>query len=162
MKTLFIGIGNSLRKDDGVGITILRELQNKLVNLEEDQNNDEYSFSVHHGEGAQLMHLWEDFERVVIFDAVRKANTPGKIYELDARRATIPSDFFRYSSHAFSVAEAIELARAMDQLPDELLIYAVEGADFGFGEGLSSKIQASVDLLLEKLWQTFKLDEVAN
>lgn len=51
----------------------------------------------------------------------------------------IPADSFHYSTHTVSVAEAVEMARVMGRLPDRLLIYGIEGADFGSGDGLSPR-----------------------
>ena len=37
------------------------------------------------------------------------------------------------SSHAFGVAEAIELARALDLAPKRIVVYAIEGVCFDAG-----------------------------
>ena len=60
----------------------------------------------------------------------------------DAGNSPIPSDFFNYSTHAFSVAEAVELARALNKLPTRLLIYGIEGVDFSAGIGLTEAVQS--------------------
>ena len=62
----------------------------------------------------------------------------------DAIEQEIPSRFFHYSTHAFSLAEAVELARAMDELPPQLVVYGIEGSDFGSGEGLTPRVAEAV------------------
>jgi hydrogenase maturation protease len=49
----------------------------------------------------------------------------------------------RHSSVA-GVAEAIALGGALDRAPDRLVVYTIEGADFGEGPGLSCEVEAAV------------------
>ena len=63
------------------------------------------------GFGAALMAAWQDAEVVILVDAVRSGAEPGKIHHFDARDEHLPTDFFHYSTHAFSVAEALEQVR---------------------------------------------------
>src|SRR5689334_15310144 len=126
---IVIGVGNLYRGDDGVGLTIAREVRAAAppsVQVREAS-----------GEGAALMEVWHGADIVILCDAVRSGAEPGTIHRLEAHRQVIPSGFFRYSTHAFSVAEAVELARTLDQLPPHLVLYGVEAADFTAGIGLS-------------------------
>lgn len=141
--TLLIAIGNPLRRDDGTGPEILRRLRSlDLPNLEYRQES---------GEGASLMDCWRDRRRVYVFDAVRANGGPGTVHRLDATETRIPSDFFRYSTHAFSLAEAVEMARALGELPGSLVIYGIEGADFASGEGLSPPVARAVDEVVARV-----------
>jgi hydrogenase maturation protease len=42
------------------------------------------------------------------------------------------------------VAEAIELARTIGELPPSLIVYGIEGLDFSAGTSLSPEVAASV------------------
>lgn len=134
---LIIGVGNELRNDDGVGVAVARalKLQKKQKGLEG------ITIITASGEGTQLMESWQDVDKVIVIDAVRCSQQAGTIHRLDAADNSIPSDFFHYSTHAFSVAEAVELSRSLNRLPDSLLIYGIEGADFSYGETLSAPVQ---------------------
>ena len=57
----------------------------------------------------------------------------------------IPRSFFHYSTHAFSVAEAIEMARALGQLPRRLVVYGIEGKNFESGISLSPEIETAAE-----------------
>ncbi len=96
------------------------------------------------GEGASLMALWEHADDVILIDAVRSGSTPGRIHRLNAHGERLPSDFFHYSTHAFSVAEAVEMARALGSLPNRLVVYGIEGQDFSAGIGLSDAVAGAV------------------
>ena len=45
---------------------------------------------------------------------------------------------FRTSTHLLGVAEAVELGRELDRLPQRLTVYGIEGERFDVGEGLSA------------------------
>lgn len=142
MKTIYIGIGNTFRSDDGAGIYIVRALK---------QTNIAGDFAECHGEGTALMEQWSGYDRVVLFDAVMTQEQPGKLYYLQANSEAIPTDFFKYSSHAFSVAEAVELSRILGTLPSKLEIYGIEGQDFSHGENLSPRVHEACDRVIKSL-----------
>jgi len=137
-----VGIGNEYRNDDGVGIVVARRLRERFLNtitvLEES------------GEGAALIESWKGATWVILVDAVRSGAAPGTIHRFDARAAQIPTGFFHYSTHAFSVAEAIELARSLDQLPPHLIVYGIEGENFAAGDGLSRAVEQAVESVVER------------
>jgi hydrogenase maturation protease len=68
----------------------------------------------------------------------------------------VPVKFFHYSTHAFSVAEAIELARAMKTLPPRLLVYGIEGANFNAGVTISHDMQESAKQVVEQIVKEIK------
>jgi hydrogenase maturation protease len=140
---LCIGVGNEFRGDDAVGLIAARMLQaRRLPGLRVIEQS---------GEGAALMAAWSGATAVFLVDAVSSGAAPGTIYRLDARSLPIPAEFFHYSTHAFSVAEAVEMARALDELPPSLVVYGIEGANFGLGIGLSPAVEAALPALVEQM-----------
>jgi len=97
------------------------------------------------GESAGLMELWRGAEDVILVDAVQSGAKPGTIHRLDARTERVPIQFFHCSTHAFGVAEAVELGRLLGQLPPRLVIFGVEGRHFSVGQRLSPAVAASVE-----------------
>jgi hydrogenase maturation protease len=57
----------------------------------------------------------------------------------------------RSSSHHFGVADAIEPARSLDRLPQRLVVYAIEGEDFGAGRELSEPVARAVEAIAGEL-----------
>ena len=139
---MLIGVGNIYRCDDGVGIVVARRIRDRLPAL---------SVVESAGEGAKLIDRWQSADLVILVDAVRSGSTPGRVHRLDARTERIPSDFFNYSTHAFSVAEAVELSRALDMLPAQLVIYGIEGRNFSAGSEISAEVAAAVDDVCRKI-----------
>lgn len=134
--TLIIGIGNQYRRDDAVGLLIAHALK--------EQKLPHTRICEASGEGAALMEAWRGAEMVILIDAVLSGAPPGTIHELDAHAQPIPSNFFSYSTHAFSVGEAIELARILNYLPPRLLLIGIEGKDFAYGMGLSPEVDEAL------------------
>ncbi|MBZ0306719.1 MAG: hydrogenase maturation protease [Anaerolineae bacterium] len=140
---LCIGIGNEFRHDDGIGIEVAHVLLTmKLPHVRVIEQT---------GEGAALMDAWAGAERVILVDAALSGQPPGTIYRINAHEQQIPRDFFSYTTHAFSVAEAIEMARTLNQLPPTLIVYGIEGKDFSEGIGLSRVVEEAVQQVLEQI-----------
>jgi len=137
-----IGVGNEYRSDDGAGIAVARRLRalfsTGVTVLEQS------------GEGAALIEAWKGATWVMLVDAVRSSAPPGTIHRLDARAAPVPTGFFHYSTHAFSVAEAVELARSLNQLPVHLIVYGIEGENFTAGVELSSAVKQAAEAVVER------------
>lgn len=142
---MIIGVGNLYRSDDAVGILIARKFK--------DMASDRISVKEQSGEGTSLMEAWKGYDRVLIVDAVSSGASPGSIHRMDASREPIPSKFFSCSTHDFGVAEAIEMARALGQLPRQLQLFGVEGKNFQPGEILSSEIEQAIELVADEVFQ---------
>ncbi len=140
---LVIGVGNSFRSDDGVGPRIARSIA--AMNLPGVEVREES------GEGASLMDTWHGFARVFLIDATSSGRPPGTALRFDAATTPIPAELFHYSTHAFSVAEAVEMARALGELPPRLVLYGIEGETFAAGQALSEPVNAAIDDVVRRL-----------
>ena len=147
-KAVVIGIGNAYRHDDAAGLMVARRLK--------EQNLDSCVVYEQSGEGTALMDLWKGAEHVVVIDAVQSGAAPGTIHRFDADLNPLPASVFRDSTHSFGLMEAVELSRALKQLPSDVVIYGIEGQNFEAGTGLSPAVQAAVKDLAESLQQQMK------
>ena len=77
---------------------------------------------VHEGEPIDLLDRWEGAGEVIVVDAVRSGAPAGTVHRLDRAGRADPAAL-RGSTHAFGLAETIELARALDRLPQRLTVY---------------------------------------
>lgn len=145
MKILLIGVGNDFRSDDAVGLLVARRFLTFSPDL------PQLTVLEAIGEGTTLMELWREVETVILVDAVSSGSTPGTIHRLEAHTTPIPAEFFRYSTHSFGVAEAIEMARVLECLPLRLIVYGIEGKVFAAGVGLSPEVQEAAKAVLDLL-----------
>ncbi|MEO5372985.1 MAG: hydrogenase maturation protease [Alphaproteobacteria bacterium] len=140
-RALVIGVGQPWRGDDAFGLEVAERLRGALP--------AGVDVITHPGEGTGLMDAWEGYARVVVIDAARGGAPIGTMHRFDCRAQTLPTGFFRYSTHAFGLAEAVETARALGRLPPALVVHAVEGAVFTLGLGLSPEVAARVDQVVD-------------
>jgi hydrogenase maturation protease len=138
---LVIGVGNDYRSDDAVGLAVVRTLKAKelpsTLCLESD------------GDGTTLMETWSQASRVIIVDAISSGAQPGTIHRFDALTQPLPASYSFSSTHAFGVAEAIQLARTLDQLPASLVVYGIEGKNFIAGTERSVEVEGAVQEVVE-------------
>lgn len=140
---LVIGVGNPYRHDDGVGLAVLEELAARQV--------PDLRIAEETGEPAALISRWQGHERVILVDAVSSNAEPGTVHRMqccDGRWSVTPPAR-QASTHGLGVADAVELARALDHLPHDLVLVGVETADTSEGTGLTLAVAAAVPQVVE-------------
>jgi hydrogenase maturation protease len=148
---LIIGIGNIFRGDDLAGLAaarLLKDLQLPGVRVLEID-----------GDISILAETWEGAPRVVLIDAVASQSAAGKIFRFEAHGEPLPRKLFASccSCHAFGLAEQVEIARSLQQLPPSLIVYGIEGKDFMLGSGLSPEVQEALPRLVARIQQDLGL-----
>src|SRR5581483_2032054 len=93
----------------------------------------------------------------LLIDAASSGAPPGTLRRLDAAAGPLPASLRAASTHALGLVQAIELGRVLGALPPHLRVYAVEGQDFGPGEGLSPAVARAADEAARQV-----LEEVAR
>ena len=146
--SLIVGVGNRYRSDDAVGLVVANKLAGQLP--------ASCRLVSHGSDGATLIELRRAEDRVLIVDAVNSGGQAGTVYELDALANPVPSQFFNYSTHAFSVAEGIEVARSLGRLPAGLFLIGIEGENFRPGENLSQTVKAATNKTIQRIVTMFE------
>ncbi len=111
------------------------------------------------GEPGTLIEGFALVKEVLVIDAVSTGAEPGTLHRFDATHEPLPAEVFRASTHALGVADAIELARELDRLPQRIAVYGIEGESFETGEGLSPAVAETVNRLVGELHEEFGGDE---
>jgi len=135
-EVVLIGIGNSLRGDDAVGLHVaghIRERQHPSLRVFESD-----------GDGAALLELWNGKQTVIIVDAVSSGSPPGTVHRFDVTEHPLHGRMFRDSTHAFSLQHAVELSRVLQKLPKRLIVYGIEAKSFALGAELSQEVSAAL------------------
>jgi hydrogenase maturation protease len=145
MTTLVIGIGNPDRGDDAAGVAVARRVR-------EAASRRVVTVAELIGDQLALLDAWEGAKKVYVINAVRSGGVPGTVYSFDARQS-LDTRFRHRGTHTFSLADVIELPRALDRLPARLIGYGIEGAAFERGAGLSPAAEAAVRTVTSRLLQ---------
>lgn len=133
---LVVGVGNTDRGDDAAGRAVSRWLRGKLP--------DGIVVLDHDGEVTALLACLETVDTAYLVDACMSGAQPGTVHRFDAAATPLPQQMFSLSSHGLGLSEAIELARALGQLPRRCVVYAIEAASFEPGAALSNAVAAAV------------------
>ncbi|MEJ2551375.1 MAG: hydrogenase maturation protease [Anaerolineales bacterium] len=139
MKTLVLGLGNPLLKDDSVGLRVAKMLREILPQNEQIEIDEDY------WGGLRLMERMIGFDRAVIIDAIQTGAAPGTIHVLSPD--DVPTQRSA-SAHDMNLPTALALGRqAGAYLPDskDILLIGIEAADVQtFDESLSPEVEAAL------------------
>jgi len=141
MARIVVGVGNDLRGDDAAGWEVVRRLApSPSIVLHE-----------HAGDAPGLVGLWGPDDDVTIVDAVDSADPPGTLLELDALAAPLPAAVSWATTHGAGVAEGVELARALGQLPRTLVVLGIVAKQFDLGAPMTPEVERAVDEVVRRL-----------
>jgi hydrogenase maturation protease len=113
------------------------------------------------GDLLDLLAGWQGAEAVILVDAVSSGRPPGTIHRVAAHREPLPRAWLSpASTHALGLAEAVELARALHQLPPHLLVFGIEGKNFAPGDPLSPEVLRAVPEAVRRVRQ--EVQEIRN
>ncbi|MGE0333992.1 MAG: hydrogenase maturation protease [Gammaproteobacteria bacterium] len=135
-RRIVLGIGNPDRGDDAAGRQVARLLRWRLP--------EDVEVAEHDGEATALLARIEGAAVAFLVDACASGAPAGTVHRFDVSAAPLPQAAFGLSTHGFGLAEAVELARALGQLPPRCVVYAIEGASFAGGAPLSPSVAAAV------------------
>jgi len=143
MKTLILGIGNTVLSDDGVGCNVAQRLKKRLSGRS-DVTVKETSLS-----GLSLLDEIAGYERLIIIDAIQtRGGKPGAIYKLS------PSDFKTGRMaiiHDLGLVSTLELGRKLEMaIPCEVVIFAIEAKDMAtFAEECTPEVKKAIPKAVE-------------
>ncbi len=141
---MILGVGNSLRGDDGVGIRAIEMLAERelpaSVELQEAGTP-----------GWGLPSWLEGHSSVILVDAVQMGQAPGtwRRFSPDEVRLIVQDETL--SLHQPDLACGLALAQALEMLPDDLWIYGIEPGDTGAGSTLSPQVSSSLPAMVESI-----------
>ncbi len=142
MKILILGIGQSLRSDDGAGLAAIHHWEETFPLT---ARNASITASEIELPGLELLNLLEGFDAAILVDAVQSTAKPGTIHQLEEADILGFAEAHQ-SAHGWGVAETLQLARRLDlALPKNILLIGIEGENFLPGISLSQSILAALD-----------------
>ncbi|MBN1810934.1 MAG: hydrogenase maturation protease [Anaerolineae bacterium] len=150
MKTLVLGMGNTILCDDGVGIYIVQEAAKRC-------KRDDVDFADASVGGMRLLDVIAGYDRIIMVDAIKTADgKPGDVYRLHP--GDLPT-LHAGSTHDLSLIGALALGRGMGmRLPadEDFVIIAVEVEEvWTFGEectfAVAEAIPRAVEAVLAEL-----------
>jgi hydrogenase maturation protease len=136
MRTTIVGVGNTLMRDDGIGVHVIRELQRHEMPDGVDLADA--------GTSADAAYALTLADRVIILDAARLGGAPGTVYRLTPEQATGAGI---RSCHDMGLIETLRTVTG--ETEPEIVIFGVEPEAIDWGEGLTTSVGACVPRVIE-------------
>ena len=145
MKTVVLGLGNSLLRDEGVGVVAMNVLRAQHGESEGLAFVDGGTLSF------TLAGIIAETEALIVLDAAELGEAPGSV------RCWIGEAMDRYlgssrqrSVHEVALLDLMALALLEDRLPQRRALIAVQPATIAWGETLSPAVAAAVATMCEQ------------
>ncbi len=143
---LILGVGNILMGDDGLGVHIVRHIEESGVDLPRGVELLDGGTA-----GYDLVGLVKDFDRIVIVDALRAEDAPGSVYRFSPDDAAAVSG--RWSTHDAGIMDVVRALDLMGLQPEIVFVGIVPGPIAGIAPGISAAVRDSipraVDIILD-------------
>ena len=136
MRALVAGVGNMDRGDDALGIEIARAVSRSApdgVEVEEIT-----------GDLTDLLDLWAGMGLAVVVDAMRSSVPPGSIERVELGTPGFSRRAGGFSTHGLSLPDTVALGKALQKMPEVLILYGVEAESVEFGRSLSPSVAKAV------------------
>lgn len=137
MRTLILGIGNLLFCDEGVGVHVIRALQQEPLPAN----------ALPIEAGTAFLDALPEIERagrIIVVDAMKADGAPGTIYRVPFEECARPE--WLASLHGFDLSRVLFLA-GRTSFP-EVIVYGVEPARIGWSTDLSPEVQEAVSTVV--------------
>jgi hydrogenase maturation protease len=144
-KTLILGIGNPILRDDRVGHLLVRILRSRF-------SGSDIEFQETSLAGLNLAEFLAGFDSAIIIDAIQSGGVPGEVYCLQ------PQSFGSQKAnqndqHRTGLLQALELGKSLGwPMPEDVNIVAIEAGDAtSFGEDLTPPVEKAIPVALDKI-----------
>ena len=138
-----IGLGNSLRRDDGIGVTILESLLNDYKRAGIDYLN----FGI---ASFDLAHRLGNYDAALLIDGISSGLVAGelKIFNLD--EASFVKEEGAVSSHELNLKDIFRLTRDLG-IKAKIYVAGIQVQDIGFGECLSKPLKEKLVIITKQI-----------
>ncbi len=134
-ETVVIGLGNSYRRDDGVGVAAAAALDVLAL--------PRVRVVTGINEPMGLLDAWSGAGLAVVVDgAIGTPPAPGRVRRCGLTDVVGASR--ELSSHSVDIGSTYALGRVLGRVPDDLVLFTVEVADTGHGLGLTPWVARAV------------------
>lgn len=144
-RIVVLGVGNVLLADEGVGVHVVRELENRDL--------PENVRPIDGGTGGfNLISIIAEADRLIVVDTLAAEGEPGEVFRFTPDEVRRPGFGMRTSLHDVGLLDALELAAASGYRP-ETVILGVVPERIDWGEELSPAVEAAVPRIVAAVLQ---------
>lgn len=142
-RTVVIGVGNLLLKDEGVGIHVVQALQKTPL------KGDGELMVIDGGTSPDIFHLLpESIDKLIVVDAVKGGSEPGSIYRFTPTDVAFSKGTIT-SVHQLGLVEGLRMMEFAEVSPKAIVIIGVEPKEIGWGLEISPELQEQVPRIID-------------
>lgn len=149
-KLLVLGVGNLLLTDDGVGIHAVRDLE-----LESEWDRTQVDFLDGATFTQDIFYIFQDYEQIVVLDAVKAGREPGTIYRFSEEHLRENQEQ-RLSLHDIDMLDSLKMAELLGNKPSLLIIGMEPLSISDWAMELSAPVQKTYPKFLEAVRQKIR------
>lgn len=142
-KIAVIGLGNTLRRDDGIGIIIL----DSLLSSYRREGVDYLNFGI---ASFDLIHKLQEYDTVLLIDGIDAGLAPGELKIFELKDIAYVSKEAPVSTHEFDLKSLFELYNRFE-LKSKIYVAGIQVQDVSYGEGLSEELKNKLQDNIEKI-----------
>ena len=143
MRKVILGIGNTLNRDEGLGVHALERIDKLLLKESGVEIIDGGTL------GLNLLQLVEECSHLLILDTIDAGREPGTFIELKNEEIPLFRDV-KLSEHQITFQEVLGLAKIRGNLPGNLCLLGFQPVDITLGVGLSDTIEKEMPQLTKR------------
>ncbi|MGD0153957.1 MAG: HyaD/HybD family hydrogenase maturation endopeptidase [Thermacetogeniaceae bacterium] len=141
-KKIVLGIGNLLLKDEGIGVHLVRALEDRQLPPDVDVIDGGTA-------GCDLLPLLSGAEKIIIVDALKGGEPPGAVYRLTPQDFQQQAKYDVISLHDIGIMDALKMLELMDGYLPAVVIIGVEPGQIEVGLDLTPEVSASLPFILD-------------
>jgi hydrogenase maturation protease len=149
LKTIVIGLGNILLKDEGIGVHVVNAVRERYTFSPEVEILDGGTL------GLDLLHYFEGRDQILIVDAVDFKKDAGYIGVIEDDN--IPSALFaKLSVHHIGLSDVMFAAKLLDYKPLKIRLIGIQPQSLDVGLDMTERISSKMGELIDKIIMTLK------
>lgn len=150
MSAIILGVGNILLGDEGIGIRVVEELENRF------SFPDEVMLLDGGTAGIELLRYIEGRDLLIIIDAMRADLAPGTVFKVEGE--DVAKRFMtKISPHQIGLSDLLAAGILSDNIPKQVILFGVEPERMETGITLSNVVEASLEKIIAAI-----LDELTD
>jgi hydrogenase maturation protease len=142
-------VGNLLRKDEGIGIHVIKALQEMAL-------SPDVSL-VDGGTSPDLIAYTGAGDKIIIVDAAKARGEPGAVYRFKAEDLA-SEKMTLASAHEMGIMENLKLMGLTGNEPSEVIIIGIEPEDTGWGTDPSPILKGRLKTIVKVVLREIKAD----
>ena len=142
-RKIVFGLGNTLNRDEGMGVHAVKALEHQINQRLERNNVDKSAIDIEFLDGGvlglNLLPWVEEASHLLILDAINANVKPGTLVEMKKEDILLYQGI-KLSDHQVTFQEVLGLAKARKLLPENIYLIGAQPVDISIGVDLSPEI----------------------